>query len=191
MVRIPDVYREFDAKWRSGAMTLVEGQRWIWPRLRMREAEFLAAVDEVARFREGFERFFAAAARRAVPFSIASNGFLNYIERTLANAGIAVETRYGNRLAFVEDRIEPTFPFLEKYGCGSCGVCKGKVVDELKARGFRVVFLGDGGSDKHAAGHADELFAVRGESFARWLAEKHVPHREFSTWDEVSEALEL
>src|SRR5579859_7096419 len=86
MTRIPKEYQEFDAQWRTGKWTLVEGQKWIWPRLRMREEEFLAAVDEVIEFRHGFERFLARARERGTPFAIASNGFANYIERTLARA---------------------------------------------------------------------------------------------------------
>lgn len=189
MTRIPEVYKEFDAAWKSGKITLVEGQQWIWPRLRMREAGFLAAVDEVARFRDGFERFFARAGELRLPFAIASNGFANYIERTLSRAGLAVETTYANRLSFDGDAIATHFPFRERFGCASCGVCKGRIVDDLKAKGFRVAFMGDGGSDRCAAGRADHLFAVAGESFERWLKEKGERYTPFASFDEVGSAL--
>ncbi len=191
MRRAPEAYREFDRDWRGGRISLVEGQRRIWPKVRVTREEFLAFVDEIARFRDGFERFRAAAAARGIPFVIASNGFSNYIERILARpeAGAAPKAVYANRLDFEGDRIVAAFPFLERYGCGACAICKGRIVDDLKAQGFRVAFMGDGGSDRCAAGHADELFAVAGASFERYLRERAIAHRAFEGFDEVGEAL--
>jgi 2-hydroxy-3-keto-5-methylthiopentenyl-1-phosphate phosphatase len=68
-------------------------------------------------------------------------------------------------------------------GCGRCGFCKGTVVDELRARGFRVVVCGDGTADRCAAQRADLVFA-RGR-LPRYCDEMGVPWRPFETFDEV------
>ncbi len=188
--RLPDHFPDWERRLAAGEFPLVEGQRRIWPRLRITEAEFAAFVAEIARFRDGFRAFRGAAREAGVPFVVASNGFSNYIERVLVPPD-APDALYANRLAFAAGGVEPDFPHLGRLGCASCGVCKGKVVAALKAEGRRVAFLGDGTSDRCAAGEADLLFAVRGAGFERWLRARGTPHRAFETFGEVAGALGL
>ena len=63
--------------------------------------------------------------------------------------------------------------------CFLCGTCKRNRVLAHQAAGRRVVFIGDGESDRYAAGYADVVFAKqsletfmreRGWPFERWTA---------------------
>jgi 2-hydroxy-3-keto-5-methylthiopentenyl-1-phosphate phosphatase len=188
----PEAFAEFARRWDAGEFTLLEGQAWVWPRVPLTRPELLARVDEVARFRPGFEAFFEAAARRAVPFSVASNGFADYIDHVFARIPAPAPRVFANRFEFLpEGGLRAVFPFVERYGCGACGVCKANIIKELKASGHRVAFIGDGSSDRHAAGHADHTFAVRGGSFERHLREVGAPFEPFEHFDKVRRALEL
>jgi 2-hydroxy-3-keto-5-methylthiopentenyl-1-phosphate phosphatase len=155
--------------------------------------EFHAIIDEHARLREGFERFLGATAARGVPFFVASSGFEDYIDRVLGGLAAARSIRriFANRLDFGGDGLAPVFPHARRYACGSCDLCKGKIVDELKAEGFRVAFVGDGLSDRCGSSRADEVFAVAGSSLERWLGERSLPYRAFRTFDDVAAALDL
>lgn len=187
-----DRWAEFERDWLGGRLTLAEAQRRLWPLVRVTRDEFFAIVDEVACLRDGAERFLAAARACGAPLVVASSGFRDYIERVLgaveAGNGLRI---YANGLEFDGDRIRPTFPWIERYRCPTCDLCKGAIVDELRAAGHRVAFLGDGRSDRCAAPRADRVFAVAGSSLARWLRERGIEHVAFSSFDEVREALGL
>ena len=63
-----------------------------------------------------------------------------------------------------------------------CGTCKRKRVLAHRAAGRRVVFIGDGESDRYAAGYSDIVFAKR--SLERICLEAGWP---FQRWTEFSE----
>jgi len=191
----PEAYAAFDRDWRGGKVSLLEGQRRIWPALGLTRARFDEAVDALLRFREGFIDFHAALRSRGIPFVIASNGFTEYIGRALARlpgrGEAAARDVFANRLAFDGDRVTPEFPCVARFGCGACGVCKGKVIEAMQAEGYDVAFVGDGGSDRCAAGRGARLFAVRGQTFEAHLRSLGEAHTPFETFDEVGRALGL
>jgi len=84
--------------------------------------------------------------------------------------------------------VEIEFPHGD-LACGRCAVCKGLVCDRARADGRRVIFVGDGASDRCAIGRADVLCAVRGSLLERACRERHTPHVPFDTLDEVLRAL--
>ncbi len=65
------------------------------------------------------------------------------------------------------------------------------VLEKLRAEhpGQKVVFIGDGRNDLPVALHADRVFAVKDSPLAEMLAEKEVPRDEFTSFNEVSDAL--
>jgi 2,3-diketo-5-methylthio-1-phosphopentane phosphatase len=127
---------------------------------------------------------FAERARDAgIPVEIVSDGFGFFIEpalRALGAGWIPVVT--------AETTLRPggatiAFPNGDP-GCFVCGTCKRNRVLAHQAAGRAVVFIGDGDSDRYAAGYADIVFAkhalVRlciesGWAFERWteFAEIH------------------
>ncbi len=194
-------WEDWDRRLQAGELTLPEAQERMWPLVRAARAEVLAYVRAIARLRPGFERFVReVSARRGARFVIASGGLAFYIEEVLGPlraAGLDIEV-LANEGRFVEadgargdsggGRIEISFPHRARLGCTAgygCAVCKGRVVDELRAASLRTTFIGDGRSDRCAAGRADALFAVEGSSLARWCAERAIPHRTFTSFDEV------
>src|SRR5205823_2285092 len=103
---------------------------------------------------------------RGVELWLASGGFDFYIEALLGERLARFERALFNRVRFEEDRLLVEFPH-EAMACGRCAVCKGRVCDLARAAGRRVLFAGDGWSDRCVLGRADAVFAVRGGALAR------------------------
>jgi 2-hydroxy-3-keto-5-methylthiopentenyl-1-phosphate phosphatase len=124
---------------------------------------------------------FAPMARRAraagIPVEVVSDGFGFFIPPALAALGvpdvpvITAETTFD-----ASGRARIDFPNGNPE-CFVCGTCKRNRVLDHQAAGRAVVFIGDGESDRYAAGYSDIVFAKRalvklcleyGWPFQRW-----------------------
>ncbi len=171
-----------------------EGSRLTWPDM-MRDAArrfpadpapLLAAAGAVP-----LDRSFAALAALArdagVVMEVVSDGFGFFIEPALRSLDAAwVPTASG------DTRFGPEAPRVEfPHGnpdCGVCGTCKRNRVLAHHAAGRRVVFVGDGESDRYAAGYADVVFAKDG--LVAICREAGLACRSWSTFDDVRGWLE-
>jgi len=105
---------------------------------------------------------------------VVSEGFDFYVRDQLARAGLAELPWAANHLEFLADgRVEPRFPFADPR-CAACGNCKAQHVRRYRGRGYRVVLVGDGASDRHGALEADVVLARGG--LAEWCRAEGVPH---------------
>ncbi len=132
---------------------------------------------ERARIRPGFAEL--AGAHRPL---VLSSGFHELIEPLLEREGVldAVVLR-ANRLDPRSDGWRARFRVLDS--CATCGEpCKRGDLP----RG-RVVYAGDGYSDRCAALAADRVYATG--SLAEWLAERAVPFRPLTNFFELAEEL--
>jgi 2-hydroxy-3-keto-5-methylthiopentenyl-1-phosphate phosphatase len=131
--------------------------------------------------RPGFDGFLETVARAGGRLWLASGGFDFYIEGILGERLTRFERAYFNRSHFADGRIR--LDFCEGVECSRCAVCKGRVCDLARDGGDRVVFIGDGASDRCAIGKADLICAVQGSLLHRGCAE--VEHRAFTSFDEL------
>ena len=124
----------------------------------------------------GFAPFVRRAQAAGIPVEVVSDGFGFYIGPALASLGLADLPAVTNRTVFVDGGARIDFPNGHPT-CFICGTCKRARVLEHRAAGRAVVFIGDGESDRYAAGHADVIFAKRalvpicvtnGWPFRRW-----------------------
>jgi len=150
------------------AMPWEEGSRLSWPDM-MREAadRFPAEPDRLLATAASvpLDRTFAPFAGRAlaagVAMEVVSDGFGFFIEPALERLDAAWvpvasgDTRFGPARSRVE------FPHGNP-DCPVCGTCKRNRVLAHQAAGRRVAFVGDGESDRYAAGYADVVFAKDG-----------------------------
>lgn len=124
----------------------------------------------------GFAPFVRRALAAGVPVEIVSDGFGFYIPPALASLGLEDLPATTNRTIFEGGGARIDFPNGHPT-CFICGTCKRARVLAHQAAGRAVVFIGDGESDRYAAGHADVIFAKRalvpicianGWPFHRW-----------------------
>ncbi len=182
-----DNYRDAEEAYRAGALSFSALLRRMFAPITAGRAEIAAFARAHGVLRPGFERFLAACHAAGRPFLIVSSGLDAYIEPVLerlpGDLRRHLEVR-ANRAVLGPRGLEVTF---HGHDCGTCGFCKGHVVRELRSAGNKVVVLGDGSGDRHAADAADAVFARRGSSLARYCAERAIAHDLFETFDEVME----
>ena len=143
--------------------------------LRATEAELMATAAA-----QPHDPGVATLARRAeqvgIPVEIVSDGFGFYIPAALASLGLSDLPVVAASTTFSGDRARIEFP-NDHPTCFVCGTCKRQRVLAHQAAGRAVVFVGDGESDRYAAGYADVVFAKRalvpicveaGWPFRRW-----------------------
>lgn len=124
----------------------------------------------------GFVPFVRRAQAAGIVVEVVSDGFGFFIEPALQALGVgelpvitASTTFSGRRASIAFPNGHPT--------CFVCGTCKRQRVLDHQAAGRAVLFIGDGESDRYAAGYADLVFAKRalvricldaGWPFERW-----------------------
>jgi len=93
---------------------------------------------------------------------------------------------YAGRAIHTPDGIKFTFPRLHY---GDSANFKEDLVRYQKARGYRVVYTGDGLSDFCAVKNTDIAFVVKGFKPSKHCREQGIPNREFEDFRTVLEAL--
>lgn len=154
-------WKEIDAAWVRNEISLPEAQRRMWALAKAQREEAVAYARAVGHRRSGLGALLDEVERRSGQVWLASGGFDFYVEALLGPELERFARRYYNGTRFVNGGIEVEFPH-EAVACERCAVCKGRVCDLARAEAERVIFVGDGSSDRCAVGKADRLFAVRG-----------------------------
>ena len=139
-----------------GSRRLME---WEIKLIRATEAELL--VTAAAQPHDpGFVPFARRATAAGIPVEVVSDGFGFFIGPALARLGLAELPVVTARTTFT-GRVGAIGWPNGNPSCLVCGTCKRQRVLEHQAAGRAVVFIGDGESDRYAAGYADVIFAKR------------------------------
>jgi 2-hydroxy-3-keto-5-methylthiopentenyl-1-phosphate phosphatase len=107
---------------------------------------------------ENFPDFVDLCKREKMDLVILSDGLDYYIKLILEKYHLNDVPFYSNILRFEGRRLVPEFPYFDR-GCGNCGNCKKYHLKNLRRPKQKVVYIGDGLSDKCAIGEADFVFA--------------------------------
>lgn len=182
----PPEWRAIDEKCVNFEVPLPDAQAEMWAMVRATPDQFRAAVFELGTFRAGFDRLLARAARDGVRLVIASGGFELYIDQLLGARRHRFEAIWANEMTLTGTGVRVSFPHRETLGCWSDAVCKGRICERYQAQGHRVVYVGDGSSDRCAAGKADRMYCIRGSLLARLCAELGVEAVAIDDFDGVS-----
>ncbi len=141
---------------RMGSRRLME---WEMPLIRATEAELLATAAAQPHD-PGFVPFARRAMAAGIPIEVVSDGLGFFIEPALARLGLPELPVITARTTFEGRRASISWPNGHP-SCRVCGTCKRQRVLGHQAAGRMVVFIGDGESDRYAAGYADVIFAKR------------------------------
>jgi 2-hydroxy-3-keto-5-methylthiopentenyl-1-phosphate phosphatase len=149
--------------------------------------EIIAFVKEEVRFRQGFPEFLDFCEDRKIPFQVLSGGLDFFIEPVLAPYRERLEI-FCNGSDFFPEYIAVTTPHLDLdcTGCGQCGCCKVKIMNEAPSETFRVA-IGDSLTDLPMARRADWTFARH--QLIRYCDEEQLPYTPYETFDDIRSAL--
>ena len=133
----------------------------------------------------GFVSFVRRARDAHIPVEIVSDGFGFFIEPAMVAMDLADVPIITARTTFHGRRATIEYPNGNPH-CLVCGTCKRNRVLAHRAAGRRVVFIGDGESDRYAAGYSDVVFAkrslVRICQEAGWPFERWTEFHEIESW---------
>ncbi len=177
-------WEEIAARYDEGLIGSRGLMDWELSLIRADPAELLATAA-----RQPHDPGFVPLVRRAqaagIPVEVVSDGFGFFIEPALERLGVPELPVITARTTFAGGRASIAYPNGHPT-CLVCGTCKRQRVLAHQAAGRAVIFIGDGESDRYAAGYADVVFAKRslvpisvanGWPFQRWTE-----FREIHTW---------
>jgi HAD superfamily phosphoserine phosphatase-like hydrolase len=174
---VPGAWEELAAAYDAGRI----GSR----RLMEAEMALIRVHDEGAAIRAtaaaqphdpGFAPFVRRARAAGIPVEVVSDGLGFFIRPALERLGVPELPVITASTTFRDGGARITFPNGHPR-CLVCGTCKRERVLAHQRAGRAVVFIGDGESDRYAAGYADVIFAKRalvpiciaaGWPFHRW-----------------------
>lgn len=131
---------------------------------------------------EQFPAFVDLCKRERLKLVILSDGLDFYIKLILRKFGLEDILFYSNMLRFENGKLRPDFPYFDR-GCGNCGNCKKYHLKNLKAAKQKVVYIGDGLSDKCAVQEADFIFAKN--DLRKFCVKEHIKHFPFRSFKDV------
>lgn len=145
-------------------------------------AEALRALAAAQPHDAGFALLVHRAKAHGIPVEVVSDGFGFFIPAALEALGVGDVPVISADTTFpAGERPRIAFPNGHPR-CFVCGTCKRARVRAHQAAGRAVVFVGDGESDRYAAGYADVVFAKH--ALVRLCVENGWP---FRRWTELAE----
>jgi 2-hydroxy-3-keto-5-methylthiopentenyl-1-phosphate phosphatase len=131
---------------------------------------------------EQFPAFVDLCKREKLKLVILSDGLDFYIKQILRKFGLERLPFRSNIARFDNGKLKPEFPYYDR-GCGNCGNCKKYHLTNLKGAKRKVVYIGDGLSDKCAVQEADFVFAKN--DLRKFCVKKKIKHYSFRDFSDV------
>ena len=183
----PATWREVEQDWLSGRITAVECmERQI--RMVSGDAAALEAFFDSIALDPTFLSFYLHASEFAA-VAIVSDGLDHAIQRATGKAGLPHIPVFANRLHFVPDGLDISFPHRDVACPAGNGVCKCTVARDLaRPVGGPVVLIGDGKSDACLSHTADVVFAKK--SLLDYCVKQGIAHIPFDSFGDVLAVVE-
>ena len=152
--------------------------------------EELKKLDDHVEVDPTFFPFLKTVKDLGIPVTIVSDGFKVMIEQVLKHASKNAEGLPGplpifsNQLEWHGSSVQARFPEgpVCEHGCANC---KPRVIASQRVPGKKIIFVGDGLSDRFAAEASDLTFA-KGK-LLKFCEEKNITHKKYSNFKEIEE----
>lgn len=128
-----------------------------------------------------FPAFLLLCRQNKIDVTVLSDGFDFYIDLMFEKFKINVPY-YANRLKIVDCVLHSDFPNASLQ-CGSCGTCKLDYAKRVKGNGRKIIYIGDGHSDRCVSRMADVVFA---KGFLADYCHGHgIPYYRFENFNDI------
>jgi len=179
-------WQGLDREWIEGKISTEDAYTELLKRIDIKKEEFDRFIDSVE-IDENFKRFFIECKKNNVEVEVVSDGLDYYIKKILEREGLGDIHFHSNGLTFKGNEMILEFKKENHEVCqrkdNPCGFCKKTVVEEKKKAGYKIIFIGDGPSDRCPASEADVVFA---KGFLKsYCEEKKIPFYEFNDFNDV------
>jgi len=167
-----------------GSRRLMEWEGCLWEP----DPEAMAVTAAAQPHDLTFAPFVRRAQAAGIPVEVVSDGFGFFIGPALERLGIGDVPVVSARTTF-NAAGQPSIAFPNGHpSCFVCGTCKRNRVLAHQAAGRAVAFIGDGASDRYAAGYSDVVFAKHG--LVSICHEAGWPFRRWTAFGEIDAWLE-
>jgi 2,3-diketo-5-methylthio-1-phosphopentane phosphatase len=169
---------------RDGQLSLRDGIAGEMRSIRKPFSEAVSLLQREVRIDPGFAALARWCEEKDIPLTILSAGFHQIIE-------LFIPADQFPKLEIIANDLRPderTGWQCVFYDNTPFGHDKAEALRVARKRGERVVFIGDGLSDRAAAEAADEVFAKH--SLAEYCRERGIDCREYRTFDEILKDLQ-
>lgn len=182
------LWQAIEPRLRAGEVTVEQAMQEEFASVRATPAQVRELVLRDAGLRPGFRELVAWADERGHRLVVVSSGFRTVIDALLAHWGLGDLPVTSNEALFSADGCELVWADRGE-ACVECGNrCKRHDLRGHLRAGERLVYLGDGISDRCGARMADLVFAR--DHLARDLAADGVPFIPFEDFVEVRQRLD-
>ncbi|SHH37723.1 MtnX-like HAD-IB family phosphatase [Tepidibacter thalassicus] len=129
-----------------------------------------------------FKEFMEYIKEKVIEFYIVSDGFDFNIETILEENEIIGVICFSNMLQFEGKKLMGFYPNVNE-DCKKCGNCKRNIITNVNIENKKIIYIGDGYSDRCAAKLGDYIFA-KGE-LANHLKEENIDFIEFNNFKDI------
>jgi len=187
---------DWEYRWRDREISSIECLSGQWGLVNLPPEEMLELVDTLETD-ERFPEFVNRAREAGAEVVVASDGLSFYLDRLMQRMGFEIcegdpdprnprdcVARYVNLAELSDEGVKITFPHSNE-ACLQCGNCKTSHLARLQLKYDRVIYIGDGYSDRCPAMQADIVFAKH--HLADLMDEEGVEYEPFETFADVIE----
>ena len=171
----------YSQQWAQGLIDTREEITRTFATITASREEIAAALAGIA-IDPTFPDLVAFARQNGMELAVVSDGLDWAIDTVLKAHGILGLPIYANHVVFEGEKLTCEFPWYDS-STPLVGVCKPLVVRRYRAEGQRVIFIGDGRSDREAVLEADLVFAR--DALAKFCQEQGIPASGFRNFNEI------
>lgn len=152
-----------------------------------REAEAVAHSIDTAVIRDGFGEFVEFCTANDVLIEVASSGMHFYVDAILEAHGFSDLPRARPTVQYNDQGFGVMVMENGLRDCGMTAMCKCDRVWRLRRKGYRVIFVGDGVSDKCVVSQADLVLAT--SDLVKVCNSQNINHTTYETFHDVLKAV--
>ncbi|WP_099190976.1 MtnX-like HAD-IB family phosphatase [Tepidibacter mesophilus] len=174
-------WKNLDDMWMSGQYDAREISQKILDMMKTNEVELKEFIRGIA-IDSKFKEFIDYIREKCIEFYIISDGFDFNIENILENNEIEGLMSFSNILQFEGSNLLGVYPNTNE-NCRKCANCKSNLINDINLDNKKIIYIGDGHSDKCASKNADYIFAKK--DLANYLRENEIEFMEFENFADV------
>ena len=182
-IKIEELYNESKIGTKEGFTRHFEA-------LKLKENTYNEFILDNIEIDRGFKDFYNKTIENGIPLIVVSGGFINGISILLKKEGMERVPVYANRLVTSKGRLAVEFS-NENHNCsnifGPCGNCKLQHLERLRENKRKIIFIGDGLTDRCAASNADIVFAKK--SLAEYCEGKGIKYINYESFEDINNEL--
>lgn len=183
--KFADVGLRYADLWSQGLISTPEEITMTFKTINASRAELAQVICE-ADVDPYFPIFFHLCKEKNLEVAIVSDGLEWLIRTLLAHHGVKNIDIYANQIHFLDGGFEFSFPWQHER-CPHSGVCKPIIIEKFQAQGKKVIYIGDGKSDREAIHEADVIYAK--DHLMDYCNKENVPAIGYQNFKNLVEAL--